>query len=101
MITPEGCASILWGESDMAAISERASQVAEMMKVTADALKELGIVDTIIPEPLGGAHRNHQLAAENLRTALIATFGELSDKSVEQLIEDRYAKFRSIGKYSE
>ncbi|MGE5698606.1 MAG: acetyl-CoA carboxylase carboxyltransferase subunit alpha [Deltaproteobacteria bacterium] len=91
VISPEGCASILWRDT------ARAETAAEMMKITALDLKKFGVVDRIIPEPLGGAHRDHKAAADALKIALVETLSSLRSHSMSQLLDRRYAKFRDIG----
>jgi acetyl-CoA carboxylase carboxyl transferase subunit alpha len=86
VISPEGCASILWKSADYAA------QAAEAMGVTADRLKELKLVDQIIPEPLGGAHRNPQAAAESLKAQLKSGLAELDELTAEELVSHRYQR---------
>jgi acetyl-CoA carboxylase carboxyl transferase subunit alpha len=91
VISPEGCASILWRDT------ARAETAAEMMKITAPDLKKFGVVDRIVPEPLGGAHRDHKAAADALKIALVETLAALRSYSIPQLLDRRYAKFRDIG----
>ena len=91
VISPEGCASILW--RDTAA----AETAAEMMKITAADLKKFGVVDRIIQEPLGGAHRDHKAAADAVRVAMVESLSVLRSLPVRQLLDRRYAKFRDIG----
>ncbi len=91
VISPEGCASILWRDT------ARAETAAEMMKITALDLKKFGVVDRIVPEPLGGAHRDHKAAGDALRVALVETLASLRSHSISQLLDRRYAKFRDIG----
>lgn len=91
VISPEGCASILWRDT------ARAETAAEMMKITAIDLKKFGVVDRIVPEPLGGAHRDHKEAGDALRIALVETLSSLRSYSISQLLDRRYAKFRDIG----
>ena len=91
VISPEGCASILWRDT------ARAETAAEMMKIAALDLKKFGVVDRIIPEPLGGAHRDHKAAADALKIALVETLSSLRSHSMSQLLDRRYAKFRDIG----
>ncbi len=67
------------------------------MRVSAKELKALGLIDELIPEPLGGAHRNHRLAADNLKAALLRNLRELQQLPVDELLEKRYQKFRNIG----
>lgn len=100
VITPEGCASILWHHERNEPPQEQAAKAAEMLQLTADSLKTKGIVDEVVPEPIGGAHSNHKEAAEILRTVLVRHLDELGRLSVQELLEQRYKKFRSIGVYS-
>jgi len=91
VISPEGCASILWRDT------ARAETAAEMMKITATDLKKFGVVDRIIQEPLGGAHRDHKAAADALKVAMVEALSALRALSLTQLLDRRYAKFRDIG----
>lgn len=91
VISPEGCASILWRDT------ARAETAAEMMKITAPDLKKHSVVDRIIPEPLGGAHRDHKEAADSVRVAMVESLAELKSLSVKELLDRRYGKFRDIG----
>jgi acetyl-CoA carboxylase carboxyl transferase subunit alpha len=91
VISPEGCASILWRTA------ERAPDAAEAMKVTAADLKGLGVVDRIVPEPMGGAHRRPEEAMAALGRALGEELDSLSRLSRDQLLQERRAKFLSIG----
>ena len=93
VISPEGCAAILWKDR---AYSDKA---AEALKITADDLLELGLADEIVPEPEGGAHTNHAQAAENLKQTVLKHLKELSFLSREELLDDRYNKFRAMGKF--
>jgi acetyl-CoA carboxylase carboxyl transferase subunit alpha len=95
VISPEGCAAILWGDA------AKASEAAELMRITAPDLLQLGVIDGIVPEPPGGAHRNWEATAANLRGALRDQLWELKSKSPEQLVEERYDKFRRIGAFEE
>lgn len=90
-ISPEGCASILWKDAQKAQIAS------EVMGMTAPRLKELGIIDTIIPEPLGGAHRNYQLAAEHLKQQLITDLAALTQLDTDTLLSARYQKIMAFG----
>ncbi|HDT0719328.1 TPA: acetyl-CoA carboxylase carboxyl transferase subunit alpha [Proteus mirabilis] len=90
-ISPEGCASILWKNADKAPIA------AQTMGMTAPKLQALGIIDSIIPEPLGGAHRHYQQAAEFVKKQLLADLTELNSYSKEELLEKRYHKLMSYG----
>lgn len=89
-ISPEGCASILWKSADKAPLA------AEAMGMTALRLKALGIIDTIIPEPAGGAHRNYQQAADNLREQLLQDLAVLSALPEDELLAQRYQKLMSF-----
>jgi acetyl-CoA carboxylase carboxyl transferase subunit alpha len=95
VISPEGCAAILWGDA------AKASEAAELMRVTAPDLLRLGVIDGIVPEPPGGAHRNWEATAANLRAALRDQLWQLKSRSPERLVEERYDKFRRIGAFEE
>ncbi len=95
VISPEGCAAILWGDAT------KAPEAAESMKITAPDLLRLGVIDGIVPEPRGGAHRDWDAAAANLRVALRDHLGELAGKSREALVVERYEKFRRLGAFQE
>lgn len=95
VISPEGCASILWRDAAMF------SEAAEALKITSKDLLELGIIDTEIKEPLGGAHTDYNKTAENMKAAISKAFEELKGLSPEQLKEERYNKFRAMGKFLE
>jgi acetyl-CoA carboxylase carboxyl transferase subunit alpha len=90
VISPEGCAAILWKHRS------HAPEAAEALKLTAVQLKELEVIDEVIPEPLGGAHHDHELAAQNLRSALLAHLDQLTKKPVNRLVDERYKKFRKM-----
>jgi acetyl-CoA carboxylase carboxyl transferase subunit alpha len=101
VITPEGCASILYHSADKAEVSvEQASMAAESLNVTAADLKRLNLIDEVVPEPVGGAHSNHKEAAELLRAALVRNLEPLSKLSVKDLVSKRYEKFRKMGPYT-
>jgi len=91
VISPEGCASILWRTAD------KAADAAEAMRIAADDLKELGVVDRIVEEPLGGAHRNRSAAIEALRDAISEELARYDSLSPDQIIAERRAKFLAIG----
>jgi acetyl-CoA carboxylase carboxyl transferase subunit alpha len=91
--SPEAAASILWRDTAFA------PQAAEAMRISARELYALHLVDELVPEPLGGAHRDHRLAAENLKAALLKHLAELKQISIEELLEQRYKKFRAIGQF--
>lgn len=91
VISPEGCAGILWKSH------QYAPDAAEALRFTSGDLTEFGVVDDVIGEPLGGAHRDHHQMATRLKTYLAKVLGELVDRPPEQLLNDRYEKFRRIG----
>ena len=95
VISPESCAAILWRDA------KEAERAAEALKLTARDLLELGVVDRIVPEPGGGAHRNPEGAIRELQKALEAVLGELEGLDPEALWQDRYRKFRALGAYRE
>ncbi|TYA31878.1 acetyl-CoA carboxylase carboxyl transferase subunit alpha [Aggregatibacter actinomycetemcomitans] len=91
VISPEGCASILWKSAD------KASTASEVMGLTAKRLKELGLIDNIVSEPLGGAHRNYEKIAQNLKKRLLSDLADLDVLDAEQLLERRYQRLMSYG----
>jgi acetyl-CoA carboxylase carboxyl transferase subunit alpha len=91
VISPEGCASILWRTAD------KAADAAEAMRVTANDLLALGVIDRVVPEPLGGAHRSPAEAIDNLKVAIVEELDGLAKLSAEQILEQRRAKFLAIG----
>ena len=93
VISPEGCAGILWRDG------AKAPEAAEALKITAADLKRLGVVDAIVPEPPGGAQRNHRAAAEKVKAAVLKALKELSGKDTAELVDARYAKFRAMGNF--
>ncbi|WP_395748674.1 acetyl-CoA carboxylase carboxyltransferase subunit alpha [Prosthecobacter sp.] len=95
VISPEGCAAILWKHR------EHAPEAASALKLSAQDLSKLGIIDGIVPEPLGGAHNDHFAAASALKEALLATIKELNAVPTAQLLEQRYQKFRALGQFTE
>lgn len=95
VISPEGCASILWRDASMFA------EAAEALKITSKDLLELGIIDEEIKEPLGGAHADYQVVANNMKSAIMKAFEELSQLPVDKLKEERYNKFRAMGRFIE
>lgn len=94
VISPEGCAAILWRDS------EKKEEAAEALKVASFDLLELGIIDKIIPEPLGGAHRDSKTTFETVKKEVLAAFAELSSFPPEELILHRIEKYRSMGRYT-
>ena len=95
VISPEGAASILWKDPSLA------KQAAEAMKITAPDLKEMGIIDTVITEIHGGAHKNIEAQAMYMKDALVTSLKELNKLTPDELIENRYSKFKNIGEYNE
>jgi len=95
VITPEGCAAILWKDRAFSA------KAAESLKLTAKDLKELGIIDDIVKEPLGGAHKNFDAAAESLKKALKKNLSDFDKMSPSEIKENRYAKYRKLGVFTE
>ena len=93
VISPEGCASILWKSAD------KASEAAEAMGITAQKLHELGLVDRVVPEPLGGAHRDYTGAIENLREAIASSLREVGALNTQQLLDRRYERLMSYGQF--
>ena len=91
VISPEGCAAILWKDR------KYAPEAAEALKLSADHLKELGVIDGIIEEPQGGAHRDHEAAGEALKEAILASVAELREVEIPDLLKQRYEKFRKLG----
>ena len=93
VISPEGCASILWRDG------AKAPEAAEAMKITAESLKELGIIDEIIPEPKGGAHTNKTETLANVEKAICKHLTSLSKLSTSKLVSNRFKKYTAIGKF--
>jgi acetyl-CoA carboxylase carboxyl transferase subunit alpha len=95
VISPEGCASILWKSA------EKAEVAAEAMRITASSLSEFGLVDEVLQEPLGGAHRNPRQAAEVIHNAILKSIDELDQLSTEQLLAERQKRLASFGRFKE
>ncbi len=95
VISPEGCAAILWRDA------AKAPEAAEALKVTSDDLIKLKVVDKVISEPEGGAHRDPTATAQLVKREILAALKELQAKPIEQLLQDRLAKYRSIGEFEE
>lgn len=95
VISPEGCAAILFKDA------AKAPEAAESLKVAADSLLELNIIDGIISEPLGGAHRDYKCSAINLKEQILRAISELNELSVDDLLSNRYNKFRSMGRFTQ
>ena len=95
VISPEGCAGILWKSHEFA------EHAAKALKLTSKDLLELGVIDDVIEEPLGGAHRDHRQMAARLKMYLIRALKELMTKNSAELLDDRYEKFRRMGRFLE
>ncbi len=93
VISPEGCAGILWRDG------AKAPEAAEALRITARDLKNLGVIDEIVPEPEGGAQKNHKAAALAVKKAVLAAIRELEKIPVDKLVSARYAKFRAMGNF--
>lgn len=93
VISPEGAAAILWKSK------ERVKEAAAALKLTAPDLLDLGVIDEVIAEPLGGAHKDAQEAMSSLKESLVRNLADLSGKSIQELIEARYERYRKIGRY--
>ncbi|MCK5663595.1 MAG: acetyl-CoA carboxylase carboxyl transferase subunit alpha [Thiotrichaceae bacterium] len=95
VISPEGCASILWKSAD------KASDAAEAMGITSGRLKELGLIEQVIDEPLGGAHRDHEAMAKKLKQSLLETLEHLLEMPTDRLLDSRYERLMKFGNYIE
>jgi acetyl-CoA carboxylase carboxyl transferase subunit alpha len=95
VISPEGCASILWKSADKAQLA------AEAMGITSDRIRELGLLDEVIREPLGGAHRNFSLIAANLKDALVRHLADLQEQTLDDLLATRYQRLMGFGAFIE
>jgi acetyl-CoA carboxylase carboxyl transferase subunit alpha len=95
VISPEGCASILWKSA------EKASEAAEALGITSGRLYELGLVDSVIPEPLGGAHRDVDVMAATIKQSLSKSVDALANKSTDDLVEARYKRLMSYGQFTD
>lgn len=95
VISPEGCAAILWSDGT------KGAQAAEALKPSAQDIIELGVIDEIIHEPVGGAHRDHEATAQAMGSAIRQHLAELREMTPEQLVEDRYQKFRAMTRMAE
>ncbi|MNL36256.1 Acetyl-coenzyme A carboxylase carboxyl transferase subunit alpha [compost metagenome] len=95
VISPEGCAAILWKDAGMA------PKAAEILKLTSADLMEQGVIDGVIPEPLGGCHKDPVLSAQHLATALSEQLADLMRIPTWQLLENRYQKYRQMGEFTE
>lgn len=95
VISPEGCAGILWKSH------RYAPEAAEALKFTSQHLQQLGVIDDVIEEPLGGAHRDHHQMAARMKSYLLRNLSQLKSQPIESLLEDRYSKFREMGAFVE
>jgi len=95
VISPEGCAAILWKHR------KHAPEAAEALKLNASELLKLGLIDEIVPEPMGGAHREPAVAAANLKAAIVGALRELEKIPTDRLLKQRYEKFRKMGRFQE
>jgi acetyl-CoA carboxylase carboxyl transferase subunit alpha len=95
VIPPEGCAAILWKDAD------RGADAASALRLTADSALENGIIDEIVPEPVGGAHRDYDEAARTLSASLTRLLDELTARPVDDLLRERYRRFRRLGSFAE
>ncbi|WP_028855148.1 acetyl-CoA carboxylase carboxyltransferase subunit alpha [Psychrilyobacter atlanticus] len=95
VISPEGCAAILYKDAS------KASQAANNLKISANQLIKLGVVDDIIEEPLGGAHRDHEAMAKNIKIKVLEAYAEIKDLSIVELKDNRYEKFRKMGEVNQ
>jgi len=93
VISPEGAAAILWKDK------ERTREAAAALNLTAARLAELGLIDTVIPEPLGGAHKDFPQTASALKDALAAHLDELVERPIDQLLQERYERYRAVGRF--
>ena len=95
VISPEGCASILWKSAD------KAPEAAETLGITASRLKTLGLIDKIVPEPPGGAHRDAEATAASLKKALAEALQQLQEKKPKELVEERLERIMAYGRFKE
>jgi acetyl-CoA carboxylase carboxyl transferase subunit alpha len=95
VISPEGCAAILWKHR------KHAPEAAEALKLNAGELLKLGVIDQVVPEPIGGAHRDPELAAKNLKDAVVSALKDLVKVPTDKLLQSRYDKFRQMGRFQE
>ncbi|MFO7580011.1 MAG: carboxyl transferase domain-containing protein, partial [Nitrosomonas halophila] len=93
VISPEGCASILWKSAD------KASDAAEILGITAERLKEMGLIDNIIPEPIGGAHRDYLAVMQSIKQALQESLRKLQDNPLDGLLQKRFDRLMGYGKF--
>lgn len=101
VISPEGCAAILWKKESAELKTSDFSRAAEVLRLTAQDLFDFKIIDGIIPEPLGGAHRDPESMAKAISEVIISSLQELNTKSINKLLEERYKRYRKIGSFFE
>jgi acetyl-CoA carboxylase carboxyl transferase subunit alpha len=101
VISPEGCAAILWKKKNGDLGADDFSKAAEALRLTAQDLLHFKIIDGIIPEPHGGAHRDPEGTAKNVSEYILSALDELRTKAIGKLIEDRYKRFRKMGTFME
>ena len=95
VISPEGCASILWKSA------EKAEAAADAMRITADNLKDFGLIDEVLPEPLGAAHRDPRQMAESIQNALATHLDQLESQPIEQLLDNRLERISAYGQFKD
>ncbi|HEY0368076.1 MAG TPA: acetyl-CoA carboxylase carboxyl transferase subunit alpha, partial [Chthoniobacterales bacterium] len=95
VISPEACSAILWKDR------RHAPEAAEALKLTGEDLMRLGVVDEVVPEPEGGAHRNHEVASDNVANALRQNLEWISGLTTDEMLKKRYEKFRRLGNFAE
>jgi acetyl-CoA carboxylase carboxyl transferase subunit alpha len=95
VISPEGCAAILWNNGS------KASEAAELLKLTAQDLFQMKVIDEVVEEPIGGAHRDPRRAAELLKEAIVRNLGEIKNSAAGDLVSQRYDKFRKLGMFDQ
>ena len=95
VISPEGCASILWKDAN------KASTAAEALGITSERLRKLGLIDQIIPEPLGGAHRDYDAVCVSIREALVSSLRDLKALNMDKLLDRRYQRLMSYGRFED
>jgi acetyl-CoA carboxylase carboxyl transferase subunit alpha len=101
VISPEGCASILWAKNGQTVGQEDFSRAADALKLTAQDLRELGVVTAVIAEPLGGAHRDPRATADSIKDTVVSVLHELMKKDTGTLLQERYGLIRKLGRFVE
>jgi acetyl-CoA carboxylase carboxyl transferase subunit alpha len=100
VISPEGCASILWSKNGNLGAQDF-SRAADALKLTAQDLRKFKVIDDIIPEPLGGAHRDRAATAQSIKTTVLEALAGLKGKSVDTILDERYSRLRNLGLFIE